>query len=113
MQTSRAGVYYHHEIIALIKLPQARRGTPKRPLPIFGASAQTFGRPRHRAPITGVARTEYRRMSVIGVTIENGTQLAFSQVCTYPDGIKVLCFALCEFKGGKIAQQTIVQAWDE
>jgi ketosteroid isomerase-like protein len=46
-------------------------------------------------------------------SIENGTQLAFSQACAYPDGMKVLCLALCELKGGKIARQTVVQAWDE
>jgi hypothetical protein len=49
----------------------------------------------------------------VETSIENGKQLAFSQACAYPDGMKVLCFALCDLKGGKIARQTIVQAWDE
>ena len=31
----------------------------------------------------------------------------------YPDGTKVLCVAMADLKGGKIARQTIVQAWDE
>lgn len=42
-----------------------------------------------------------------------GDRLAFSQACAYPDGTKVLCLAMCELKGGKIARQTVVQAWDE
>jgi len=49
----------------------------------------------------------------VETSIENGSKLAFSQACAYPDGMKVLCLALCELKGGKIAQQTVVQAWDE
>ena len=40
-------------------------------------------------------------------------KLAFTQACAYPDGMKVLCLALCELETGKIARQTIVQAWDE
>jgi ketosteroid isomerase-like protein len=49
----------------------------------------------------------------VETSIENGQQFAFSQACAYPDGMKVLCLALCELKGGKIARQTVVQAWDE
>jgi ketosteroid isomerase-like protein len=49
----------------------------------------------------------------VETSIENGKQLAFSQTCAYPDGMKVLCLALCDLKGGKIARQTVVQAWDE
>lgn len=49
----------------------------------------------------------------VETSIANGNQLAFSQACAYPDGMKVLCLAMCELKGGKIARQTVVQAWDE
>lgn len=49
----------------------------------------------------------------VETSIENGKQLTFSQVCAYPDGMKVLCLALCDLKDGKIARQTVVQAWDE
>ncbi len=41
-----------------------------------------------------------------------GNRLAFTQSCTYPDGAKVFCSAMLDLKGGKIAQQTVVQAWD-
>ena len=46
-------------------------------------------------------------------SVADGSRLAFTQSCAYPDGTKVLCVAMAELKGGKIAQQTIVQAWDE
>ena len=46
-----------------------------------------------------------------GVT--DGNQLAFTQVCAYPEGGKVLCITMLELKDGKIARQTAVQAWDE
>jgi ketosteroid isomerase-like protein len=49
----------------------------------------------------------------VDASITEGNQLAFSQGCSYPDGMKVLCFAICDLKGGKIARQTVVQAWDE
>ena len=44
--------------------------------------------------------------------VATGNRLAFTQSCAYPDGTKVFCSAMVELKGGKIAQQTVVQAWD-
>src|SRR5712692_6791021 len=49
----------------------------------------------------------------VETSIAEGNRLAFSQACVYPDGAKVLCVAMLELKGGKIAHQTVVQAWDE
>ena len=49
----------------------------------------------------------------IDTSIAEGNRLAFTQACDYPDGAKVFCVAMLELKGGKIAQQTVVQAWDE
>jgi hypothetical protein len=49
----------------------------------------------------------------VAVSIAEGDRLAFTQDCAYPDGTKVFCVAVCELKDGKIARQTIVQAWDE
>jgi ketosteroid isomerase-like protein len=49
----------------------------------------------------------------VETTIAEGNRLAFTQACSYPDGAKVFCCALLELKGGRIARQTIVQAWDE
>jgi ketosteroid isomerase-like protein len=44
--------------------------------------------------------------------IAAGNRLAFTQSCTYPDGTKVFCSAMLDLKSGKIAQQTVIQAWD-
>jgi ketosteroid isomerase-like protein len=49
----------------------------------------------------------------IDVNATEGDRLTFSQACVYPGGAKVFCVALVELSGGKIARQTIVQAWDE
>jgi SnoaL-like domain len=44
--------------------------------------------------------------------VGNGQELAFTEVCTYPDGAKVFCAAMLEIRNGKIVRQTAVQAWD-
>ncbi|WP_246675460.1 MULTISPECIES: nuclear transport factor 2 family protein [unclassified Mesorhizobium] len=49
----------------------------------------------------------------VDTTIADGDNLAFTQACAYPDGTKVFCAAMLELKGGRIARQTVVQAWDE
>ena len=45
--------------------------------------------------------------------VTEGDRLAFTQACAYPDGAKVLCLSMLEFKDGVIARQLAVQAWDE
>ena len=49
----------------------------------------------------------------VEITVEDGSRLAFTQASAYPDGAKVFCAAMLELKGGRIAKQTVVQAWDE
>ena len=49
----------------------------------------------------------------VAFSAAEGDRLAFSQACAYPDGAKVFVLAMVELKGGKIAQHTVVQAWDE
>ncbi|WP_352955909.1 nuclear transport factor 2 family protein [Mesorhizobium sp. M1322] len=49
----------------------------------------------------------------VDTTIADGDNLAFTQACAYPDGTKVFCAAMLELKDGRIARQTVVQAWDE
>ena len=49
----------------------------------------------------------------VNFSVSDGDRLAFSQACAYPDGAKVFCLAMLELKHGKIAHQTVVQAWDE
>lgn len=38
---------------------------------------------------------------------------AFTLACRYPDGTNVLCATVIELRDGAIADQTVVQAWDE
>ncbi len=44
--------------------------------------------------------------------VADDRHIAFTQSCAYPDGTKVLCSTMIELKDGKIARQTVVQAWD-
>lgn len=48
----------------------------------------------------------------VDASVMDANRLAFSQACAYPDGMKVFCLAICELRDGKIAWQTVVQAWD-
>jgi hypothetical protein len=38
---------------------------------------------------------------------------AYTQACRYPDGTKVLCATVIKLEDGQIAEQTVVQVWDE
>lgn len=38
---------------------------------------------------------------------------AYADACEYPDGTHVYCAAMLDLRGGKIARQVCVQAWDE
>jgi len=49
----------------------------------------------------------------VDMSVTEGDRMAFTQDCAYPDGTKVFCIATLELKDGKIAKQTVVQAWDE
>lgn len=49
----------------------------------------------------------------VDVTMADGNQMAFTQACAYPDGAKVYCIAVLKLENGLIAEQTVVQAWDE
>jgi ketosteroid isomerase-like protein len=44
--------------------------------------------------------------------LAQGDRLAFTQVCAYPDGIRVFCAATLDLADGEISRQTVVQAWD-
>jgi hypothetical protein len=49
----------------------------------------------------------------VEMTLAEGNLLAFSQACAYPDGARVFCLSMLELEDGRIARQTVVQAWDE
>src|SRR5690349_14690286 len=48
----------------------------------------------------------------VETSMADGDRIAFTQACAYPDGMKVLCMTICDLERGKIARQTVVQAWD-
>src|SRR5262245_29731766 len=49
----------------------------------------------------------------VAQTIAEGDRLAFTQACTYPDGMKVYCDAMLDLKDGKFGRQPLVTAWDD
>ena len=46
-------------------------------------------------------------------TVLDETGAAYTLRCRYPDGTNVLCATVIELDGGQIAEQTVVQVWDE
>lgn len=47
-------------------------------------------------------------------TVLGDNRLAFTTYCRYPDGTHVVCMTIADLDAsGRIASQTIVQAWDE
>ncbi|MFE4666909.1 nuclear transport factor 2 family protein [Streptomyces sp. NPDC056716] len=38
---------------------------------------------------------------------------AFTESCEYPDGVRVLAESMLSLRDGRIARQTLIQAWDE
>ncbi len=81
-----------------------RNNPPSRPREVHGKSAITA----FWDDICSRAMTHE-----VNFCVAEGDRLAFSQACVYPDGAKVFCLAMLELKNGKIARQTVVQAWDE
>jgi hypothetical protein len=46
-------------------------------------------------------------------SVSDANGVAFTERCRYPDGTNVLCMTVIGLEGGQIAEQTIIQAWDE
>jgi hypothetical protein len=46
-------------------------------------------------------------------TVKDDSGAAYTQACRYPDGTNVLCATVIGLDGGLIADQTVVQVWDE
>jgi hypothetical protein len=44
--------------------------------------------------------------------MQDGDRIAIQLACRYDDGTRVLCSCVGRVRDGKIAEQTIVQAWD-
>ncbi|MFF0011064.1 nuclear transport factor 2 family protein [Streptomyces sp. NPDC005374] len=45
--------------------------------------------------------------------VVDGDHVAFSESCQYSDGVRVLSESMLTLRGGMIAEQTLIQAWDE
>ncbi|MDX2933855.1 nuclear transport factor 2 family protein [Streptomyces ipomoeae] len=45
--------------------------------------------------------------------VVQGDQLAYTESCEYPDGVRVLASSMITLREGKIVDQTLIQAWDE
>ncbi|GAA3839475.1 nuclear transport factor 2 family protein [Streptomyces phyllanthi] len=45
--------------------------------------------------------------------VVDGDDVAYTEACEYPDGVKVLATSMLSLRGGKIVDQTTLQAWDE
>lgn len=45
--------------------------------------------------------------------VRDETGAAYTQACRYPDGTNVLCATVIQLDNGLIADQTVVQVWDE
>ena len=95
-----SGFYADDAVLSVID----RNNPPSKPREIRGRTAITT----FWDDICGRAMTHR-----VDTAIVDGDKLAFSQACSYPDGMKVFCASMAELKDGRIARQTIVQAWDE
>ena len=95
-----AGFYAENAVLRIID----RNNPPSRPREVKGKSAVTT----FWDDIC--SRMMTHKVDSIVVEVD---RLAFTQACTYPDGAKVFCIAVLDLKNGKIARQTVVQAWDE
>ncbi len=45
--------------------------------------------------------------------VVQGDHVAFTESCEYRDGVRVLANSMVSLRDGKIAQQTLIQAWDD
>lgn len=45
--------------------------------------------------------------------VKDDSGAAYTQACRYPDGTNVLCSTVIALEHGQIADQTVVQVWDE
>lgn len=81
-----------------------RNNPPSRPRVVRGRAAITT----YWSDICSRAMTH-----AVDFAVTEGDRLAFTQACAYPDGTRVFCVAALELDNGRIARQSIVQAWDE
>jgi len=49
----------------------------------------------------------------VGHAVNDESGGGFAVACRYPDGTNVVCLTVFKTDGGRIAEQTIAQVWDE
>jgi len=94
-----AGFYADDAVMRIID----QNNPPSNPREIAGKAAIAA----HYADICGRAMTHR-----VEAGVADSTHLAFTQSCAYPGGGRVFFSAMLELDDGKIARQTVVQAWD-
>jgi hypothetical protein len=93
------GFYAENARIAIID----RDNPPSRPREIVGRNAIST----YLDDVCGRTMTHKVENCVV-----DHDHLAFTQACAYPEGTRVFCSAMADLVDGKIASQTVVQAWD-
>jgi hypothetical protein len=76
-----------------------------------GAPRVLSGREEIRGWIEDVDGREMTHAVGHGVEDEHGA--AFTEACRYPDGTNVMCATVLKLANGQIAEQIVLQAWDE
>jgi hypothetical protein len=94
-----AGLYRDDAVLRVID----RDNPPSRPSTIAGKKAIS-------AFFDDVCGRDMTHKLESGIADNN--RIAFTQSCAYPDGTRVFCSTMIELRDGKIARQTVVQAWD-
>ena len=76
---------------------------PSRPLELRGRGQIA----RYYEDVCGRAMTHH-----VNAISADESHIAFLESCAYADGLKVSCSAMLTLSGGRIVEQTNVQAWD-
>jgi hypothetical protein len=45
--------------------------------------------------------------------VVQGDQVAYTESCEYPDGMRVMSESMATLRDGKISEQTMIEAWDD
>lgn len=81
-----------------------RANPPSRPLVIRGREAIAA----HWSDVCGRDMTHD-----VSFCVSEGSRMAYSETCAYPDGMRVFATSTLELEDGRISRETVVQAWDE
>jgi uncharacterized cupin superfamily protein len=100
--TAMRGLYAENALMTLVD----QRDQPSHPHEISGADA--IG-----AFLDEICSRDMEHHLDQVVVSADGTHAAYQEQCSYPDGTKVMSTSMLDLRDGRIAAQTLVQAWDE